>query len=125
MSTLEVGQALVLMVPEGRESEEAFVAEYYANHIVSIEGEGTPESPALIEGIEAVKGKHQWWYDNHEVHGTAVDGPYMGSRDDQFAVKYIMDMTPHGGERTQMEEIAIYTVKDDKIVQEEYLYLMG
>ena len=36
-----------------------------------------------------------------------------------------MDMTPHGGERTQMEEIAIYTVKDDKIVQEEYLYLMG
>jgi hypothetical protein len=36
-----------------------------------------------------------------------------------------MDHTPTGGERAQMQEIALFTVKDDKIIQEEYLYLMG
>ena len=125
MSALEVGQALVEMVAKGRESEQEFVAQYYSDEIVSIEGQGSDEMPARLEGIEAIKGKHDWWYDNNEVHGTAVEGPYVGHREDQFVVKFILDMTPTDGERTQMEEVAIFTVKDDKIVQEEYLYRMG
>jgi hypothetical protein len=32
---------------------------------------------------------------------------------------------PTDGERSQMVEVAIFTVKDDKIVQEEYLYWMS
>ena len=37
-----------------------------------------------------------------------------------------MDVTPKAsGERMQMDEVAVYTVKDGKIVQEEFLYAMG
>jgi hypothetical protein len=125
MGVLEVGQALVEMVPKGRASEQEFVIQYYSDDIVSVEGQGSDEMPARIEGIEAIKGKHDWWYNNNEVHSTAVEGPYVGNREDQFAVKFTMDHTPTGGERAQMQEIALFTVKDDKIIQEEYLYLMG
>ena len=40
-------------------------------------------------------------------------------------MRCIMDMTPKDGERTQMTEVGLYTLKNDKIAQEEYLYLMG
>ena len=124
MTALEIGQAMVEMVSQGRESEQAFVAQYYADDIVSIEGGSSDEMPARLEGIEAIKGKHDWWYNNNEVHGTTVEGPYVGNREDQFVVKFTMDMTPTDGERTQMEEVAIFTIRDDKIVHEEYLYRM-
>ena len=125
MGVMEVGQALVEMVPQGRASEQEFVVQYYSDDIVSIEGQGSDEMPARIEGIAAIKGKHDWWYDNNEVHSTSVEGPYVGNRDDQFVVKFTLDHTPTGGERAQMQEVALFTVKDDKIINEEYLYLMG
>lgn len=48
----------------------------------------------------------------------------MGNREDTFVLHFSMDMTPTGGERMQMNEVAIYTVKDGKIAHEEYLYQM-
>ena len=125
MGVMEVGQALVELVAQGKEGEQKFLEQYYSGDIISIEGQGSDEMPARLEGIEAIRGKHQWWYDNNEVHGTTVEGPYIGHRADQFVAKFIMDITPVGGERTQMQEVALFTVKDDKIIQEEYLYLMG
>ena len=124
MGAMEVGQKMVEMVNAGRESEAEFVSQYYADDIISIEGQGSDEMPARIEGIDAIRGKHKWWYDNNEVHSTVIEGPYIGHRDDQFVVKFIMDITPKGGERTQMTEVGLFTIKDDKIIQEEYLYLM-
>jgi len=125
MGAMEVGQKMVEMVNAGRESEAEFVSQYYAEDIVSIEGQGSDEMPARLEGIDAIRGKHEWWYANNEVHSTVVEGPYIGHRDDQFVARFIMDMTPNGGERTQMTEVGLFTTKDDKIIQEEYLYLMG
>ncbi len=125
MNALEVGTKMVEMVNKGRESEWQFVVDYYAPSIVSIEGGGSDEMPARIEGKDAIKGKHDWWYANNDVHGTRATGPYCGNRDDQFVVRFEMEMTPKGGERTKMDEVALYTVKDGQIVQEEYLYLMG
>lgn len=125
MSAMEVGQKMITMVNAGRESEADFVSQYYADNIVSIEGQGSDDMPARIEGIDAIRDKHAWWYDNNEVHSTVAEGPYIGHRDDQFVTRFIMDMTPNGGERIQMTEVGLFTVKDDKIIQEEYLYLQG
>ncbi len=126
MGAMEVGQKLVEMVSKGRDGEAEFVAGYYAADVVSIEGgDGSEEMPSRLEGIDAIKGKHQWWYDNNEVHGTTAIDPYIGHREDQFVIRFHMDITPNEGERMQMEEVALFTVKDDKIIQEEYLYLMG
>lgn len=125
MGALEIGQALVEAAKKGQEAEHAFVDQYYSPNIVSIEGGGDAEDmPARIEGIEAILGKHQWWFDNNTVHGTEAVGPFIGHRDDQFVVQFTMDITPNGGERMQMVEVGLYTLVDDKIVQEEYLYQM-
>ena len=124
MNTLELGNIMVEMVNQGTEQERAFVEQYYAEDIVSVEGQDSEEMPGTIQGIEAVKGKHDWWFDNNEVHATEAVGPFMGHREDTFVLQFSMDITPKGGERMQMSEVAIYTVKDGKICHEEYLYQM-
>ena len=125
MSVLEIGQKMVSLVNQGRDGEETFVNEFYASNIVSIEGADSDDMPARIEGIDAIRGKHNWWYDNNTVHNTTAVGPYVGNRPDQFVVQFTLDMTPNGGERQQLTEVGLFTVADGKIAQEEYLYLMG
>lgn len=117
----EIGTELVRLCNQGKDSE--VVDRYYDEKIVSIEGQGSEEMPARMEGIEAIRGKHAWWYDNHEVHSTRAVGPFCGHRDDQFAVLYELDATfKESGQRMQMSEVALFTVRDGKIVQEEFLY---
>ncbi len=124
MSVMEIGKQLVDLCNAGKDSEA--VDALYDEKIVSIEGQGTDEMPARMEGIEAIRGKHAWWYDNHEIHSQNAVGPFCGHRDDQFAVLFEMDLTNKpSGQRTQMSEVALYTVSNGKIVQEEFLYQMG
>ena len=124
MSAMEIGKQLVELCNAGKDDE--VVDRYYDAKIVSIEGQGSDEMPARMEGIEAIRGKHAWWYDNHEIHSTRAAGPFCGHRDDQFAVLFEMDITNKpSGQRMQMSEVALYTVAGGKIVQEEFLYQVG
>ncbi|MFT7684826.1 MAG: hypothetical protein ACI9FB_000167 [Candidatus Azotimanducaceae bacterium] len=125
MNMLDLGKKMVEQVNEGRESEQQFVNEYYSEDIISIEGLGVDESHGRLEGIEAIREKHNWWYDNNDVHSTVASGPYIGERNDQFIIRFVLDMTPKNGERMIMDEVAIFTVEDGKISEEAYLYLMG
>lgn len=124
MSAVEIGKQLVALCQAGKDSEA--VDTLYDEKIVSIEGQGSEEMPARMEGIEAIRGKHQWWYENHDIHDTKASGPFVGHRDDQFAVLFEMDVTfKPTGQRTQMREVALFTVKNGKVVQEEFLYEMA
>ena len=122
MSAVEIGQKLVELCNAGK-AEEA-VESLYSEKIVSIEGQGSDEMPARMEGIEAIRGKAKWWYENHDIHSTKAEGPFCGHRDDQFVVRFEMDVTNKpSGQRIQMNEVGIYTVENDKVIQEEFLYL--
>ncbi|MEO0436282.1 MAG: SnoaL-like domain-containing protein [Pseudomonadota bacterium] len=125
MSVMEPGQKMVAMVRQGRESEAAVVNECYADDVVTIEGQGTEEMPAVIEGIDRLRGKHEWWYSNHDVNSVELEGPFVGHREDQFGIRFTIDVTPHGGARMQITEVGLFTVRDGKVFQEEYPYLMG
>jgi hypothetical protein len=93
----------------------------YSPNIVSVESMGNETMPREMKGIDAIRGKNQWWADNHEVHSTVVDGPFIG--EDKFAVYYNFDVTfKPTGKRTPMEEMALYEVKDGKIVREQFFY---
>jgi len=122
MTTKEVADKLVELCSQGKFRD--VVERYYADDIVSIEPVGGEGMPARMEGLEAIKGKNQWWEENHEAHGLKVDGPFVGDGD-QFAVRFHMDVTPKmTGQRMKMAEMALYTVKDGKIAQEEFYYYM-
>jgi len=121
---LEVGQQLVALCKEGRYLDA--VGTLYADDIVSIEAQGSEEMPARMEGIQAIRGKNEWWGANHEVHAMDATGPFVGHREDQFAVKFDLDVTQkQSGQRMQMSEVALYTVRDGKVAQEEFLYMMA
>lgn len=122
---LTVGKKLVELCREGKNMEA--VRELYAKNIVSVEAMSGPSTPARIEGIEAVIGKAEWWENNHEVHSAQAEGPYPHG--DRFIVHFKYDVTakggPMAGQRMMLDETALYTVKDGKVVHEEFFYSMG
>ncbi len=121
MSVADTANELVNLCRQGQFMQA--IEKLYSDDIVSIEPVGNEQMPARQEGIAAIKGKNQWWAENHEVHGMEVNGPYVG--DGQFAVQFKMDVTPKfTGKRNQMTEMGLYTVKDGKVTQEEFFYNM-
>ena len=123
-SVNEIGNRLVSLCSSGKGMEA--LDTLYAKDIVSVEAEGSPELPARLEGIEAIRGKNEWWYANNEVHSTSARGPYIGHREDQFIVQFDLNVTPKDtGKRMQMQEVGLYTVAGGKVAQEEFLYLMA
>lgn len=90
---------------------------FWADEIVSLEP-GNDET-ARTEGREALLAKHAWWEANAEMHSVTTEGPYIFG--DQFALRFTMDVTMQG-ERSQMAEIGLYTVKDGKIAEERFFY---
>lgn len=97
--------------------------ELYAQDAVSAEAQPMPgaDSPET-KGLDGIRGKHDWWYGAHEVHASYCEGPYLHG-DDRFSVKFYMDVTnKESGQRMKMSEIGEYTVKNGKIVREEFFY---
>ena len=124
MNAKEIGEKLVALCREGKNLE--CVNTYYADNVMSVEAAAPPAGgDRVAEGIDAIRGKNQWWTENHEVHSSSVEGPYPHG-DDKFAVRFEFDITNKpSGQRMQMDEIGVYTVADGKIVREEYFYDMG
>ncbi len=77
MAIADVANGVVNLYREGKGMEA--IEQYYADNVVSIEPVGMPELPARMEGIEAVRGKSEWWYANHEIHSATADGPRMSA----------------------------------------------
>ena len=122
-TTAEIANDLVSMCSQGQFME--VIEKHYSPNIESVEPmPGTPDRPNPMKGIDAIKGKNQWWAANHEVHGLRIDGPFVGK--DHFACRMWLDVTAKhmGNMRMQMEEMCLYTVKDGKIVKEEFYYYM-
>lgn len=124
MTIKEIGERLVDLVKQGKNLEAIY--ELYGKDIASIEAADSPTGGSRVsEGVDAVKAKNEWWAENHEVHSSSVKGPFPHG-DDRFAVLYTYDVTfKPNGQKFVMEEVAVYTVEDDKIVQEEFFYSMG
>jgi SnoaL-like domain len=126
-TTLEVGKQLVDLCKQGKFDEA--MKKTYGPKIVSIEAFASPDGkmPQRIEGIDAVQKKAEWWGKNHEVHKVEVLGPWPHG--DRFIAIFKLDITPKSGpmsgKRFTMEEAALYTVKDGKVVHEEFFYHMG
>lgn len=115
----DVANELVALCRQGKNLDA--INALYSPDIVSIEPMGNAEMPATMKGIDAIRGKNQWWLENNEVHSASLEGPYVG--ENQFATHSSYDVTfKPSGQRMQMTEMALYTVKDGKIVQEQFFY---
>jgi len=87
----------------------------YDQDVVSVEATA-PES----RGKEAVRGKIDWWVNAMEVHSFKASEPFVAH--DRFVVQYDADVTEkESKQRRQIFEVGVYTVKNGKIVREEFL----
>src|SRR5262245_58874013 len=122
--TQEIGRKLVALCSQHKNIEA--LDTLFAKDAVSVEAMSGPDMPATMTGLDALKGKNEWWVNNHEIHSSSVKGPFPNG--DRFAVIFNYDVTPKDGpmkgKRNQMEEVGLYTIKDGKIVREEFFYSM-
>jgi ketosteroid isomerase-like protein len=125
MTTQEIANQLVALCRAGKNLEA--VETLLSADVQSIEAAGDQAMPAVMNGRDAVRGKNQWWLDNHKVHSARVKGPYPNG--DRFAVIFDFEVTPAvgpmAGRRMRMEEIAVYTVAEGKVAREEFFYDMS
>jgi ketosteroid isomerase-like protein len=120
MTTIEVGKKLVELCKQGKNQEA--METLYAPDIVSVEAREMPGQGAESRGREAVFAKGKWWSDNHTVHSASCEGPWPHG--DRFIVRFTYDITNKpSGKRLQMDETALFTVSNGKIVREEFFYV--
>ena len=105
---------------EGKEEEG--LNTLYAEDAVSVEALDYAGTGPETHGLEGIRGKHEWWNNAHETHASSVEGPFFHG-DDRFSLIFDVDVTDrNSNERMQMKEVGQYTVKDGKIVREEFFY---
>ena len=119
MTTAEVANKLVGLCREGKHMEA--IQALYGDDIVSREMPGSPNE--VTTGIKDVFAKSENWFENlAEWHGGGLSDPVVAGN--HFTTKMTMDATFKDGNRVQMDEIAVYEVKDGKIVNEQFFYSM-
>ena len=118
MSTEEVAKKVVELTR--KQAWHEAVNALYDRDIVSVEAEGMGGESPEKRGIDAIRGKIDWWVNAMQVHSCQVSGPFVAH--DRFVVQYDMDVTEKNSKkRFQLSEVGVYTVKNGKIVREEFL----
>jgi DNA-dependent RNA polymerase auxiliary subunit epsilon len=121
MNTQEVANKVVELTRKQawREATDSL----YADDIASVEARAMDASPET-HGIEAVRGKVDWWLEAMETHSVKVHGPFVAH--DRFVVQFDADVSDKKTkERSQLSEVGVYTVENGKIVREEFLPRVG
>ena len=122
MTTMEIAKKLVSLCHQGKNNEA--LDTLFAADAISVEAGAAPGMQREAKGLAAIKAKGEWWMANHEVHSASVTGPWP--HDDRFIVGFQYDVTNKPSKmRMKMDEVCLYTVKDGKIVREEFFYDMG
>jgi ketosteroid isomerase-like protein len=119
MTTHDIASDLVALCKAGKFDESG--EKYWAEDVVSVEPGGPPGMDPVSHGKAAARAKGEWWAGAHEVHSVGVEGPYVNG--DQFIVRFTMDVTNReSGQRMQLDETALYTLKDGKIAEERFFF---
>ncbi|NME70652.1 nuclear transport factor 2 family protein [Flammeovirga aprica] len=117
MTIKEIASRLVELCRIG-EFEKA-QQELFAEDCVSIEPDGAPVKE--VKGLQGLAEKGKQFMEMMEPHGFSVSDPVIA--DDFFSCSLMMDATfKPTGQRTKSTEIAVYEVKNGKIVKEEFFF---
>ena len=118
MTTQEIADRLSELFKESK--WEQAQKELYSQDAKSIE---PPQSPGMhsVEGLDNIIQKgHVFQSMVEAVHGGYTRGPLVAGNHISFGIG--MDVTMKGAGRMMMEEIAVYEVKNGKIVKEEFFF---
>lgn len=118
MTTAEVADKFNKLAKEG--NWDRIQEELFAENAVSVEPPGSPGLQS-VEGLAAIRQKGKDFAESIvEMHGGYSSDPVVAGN--YFSVAMGMDGTFKNVGRMKMDEIALYEVKDGKIVREQFFY---
>lgn len=118
MTTQQVADRFYELAQQGQYSQ--IQQELYAEHAKSVEPGHQHEMPS-VEGLAAIFEKDRQFNASVEaIHGGYCTKPLVAGN--FFTCTIGMDVTFKGMERMNMEEVAVYEVRDGKIVLEQFFY---
>lgn len=123
MSLESVAKEFVALCNQGKNFD--VMESMYAPDIVSVEASGEE-----VAGKGPVIEKSRRWAAVNAIESENVRGPFFDGAngtadrsDGQFAVHYTFEVTPKAtGRRVTLEEVGIYTVRNDQITREQFYY---
>ena len=117
MTTQEVADRFYSLAQEGK--FDVILDELFDENVRSVE---PPESDwKTVQGLDKVKEKAaQWQAMIEEMHGGYTNEPQTAGN--YFVCTMGMDVTVKGQPRTKMDEVALYEVRDGKIVLEQFFF---
>lgn len=122
MNTVEVGKKYVALCREGK--FDACLQELFSDDVVSVEAWTPPGKERITSGLPALQARGEAWGREHEIHRVEVSDALPN--DNRFAVRFVLDVTNKpNNRRSTMEEIALFTVENGKIVRQEFFYNAG
>jgi hypothetical protein len=115
---LEVATRVTDLLRAGKTAE--VEQDWLAPSIESVEGHG---AAMAWSGKPAVLAKYRAWEADHDILSMGVEGPWVGATG--FSLRFKVDATQKStGQNMKMEEIAVYTVRNGKIVREEFHFVV-
>ena len=118
MKTEEVAKKVVELVR--KQAWYQALDELYDNDVVSVEASSMSGESLETRGKEGVRRKIDWWVTAMDVHSFNASEPFVAH--DRFVVQYDADVTDKTSkQRRQLSEVGVYTVKNGRIVREEFL----
>ena len=118
MTTQEIADRLSELFKQGKWEDAQ--RELFSDEAVSIE---PPHSQGVqtVIGLENIGKKGEMFKDmTQEMHGGYIRGPIVAGNHISFGIG--MDATMKDKGRMMMEEIAVYEVKDGKVVKEQFFF---
>lgn len=96
--------------------------ELYADNAKSIEPDHALQKGMMnADGMDQIRKKGEAWNAMvEEMHGGYSTEPVVAGN--HFTIGMGMDVTMKGAGRMNMDEVAVYEVKDGKIVKEQFFY---
>lgn len=117
MTTQEVANRFNELAQQGRYDQ--ILTELFSEDATSLE----PEDSAMesVQGLIKIQEKAKSWNESvEEMHDGYCSPPLVAG--DFFSCAMGMDVTIKDQDSMKMDEIAIYEVKDGKIVSEQFFY---
>ncbi len=117
MTTQEVANRFFALSQEGRFDQ--ILEELYDENVKSVEPAGSTWQS--VQGLGKVKEKAtQWQGMIEEVHSGYTNKPQTAGN--YFVCTMGMDVTIKGQPRMKMDEVALYEVRDGKIILEQFFF---
>jgi hypothetical protein len=125
LATAKVADRLVELMSTGNNLQA--INELYADSARHVEVMEGPGCPRVLDGKPTIVQKAEQFHKTTTIHSASCGKPVVN--DDQFLLPMSIDCTasegPMAGQRMNITETALYTVKNGQITEAKFFYSFG